>query len=125
VLLQPLKDGLVGTQLLDAETGKVLAESFLSLPTTLNDPQKIGGCVTYFRRYTLKSLLAIAEVDDDGNLASKPAPKKVLKPIDNTDFEFELEGKNDLKSIVKFATSFEMTDLQKKAITIKHKELSL
>lgn len=35
-----------------------------------SDPQKFGAKSTYGRRYSLKGLLAISEVDDDGNTAS-------------------------------------------------------
>jgi len=44
-----------------------------------NDPQKHGSEITYYRRYTLQSLLAMQADDDDGNAASKrtpPAPAK-------------------------------------------------
>jgi len=34
------------------------------------DPQKMGGVVTYYRRYALQSLLALEAEDDDGNIAS-------------------------------------------------------
>jgi hypothetical protein len=71
VLLQPLSGDTVTSAIMDSETGEVIVSSSLTLPS-ISDPQKMGSCVTYFRRYTLKSLLAIAEVDDDGNLASKP-----------------------------------------------------
>ena len=57
---------------------KFLVESSIDLPN-ITDPQKLGSCITYFRRYTLKSLLAIAEGDDDGNLASQPTPVKKPK----------------------------------------------
>lgn len=33
----------------------------------LVDPQKIGSAITYYRRYTLQALLALAAEDDDGN----------------------------------------------------------
>ena len=49
-----------------------LAHSFITIPENITDPQKLGSAITYFRRYTLKSLLAIAEEDDDGNRAAKP-----------------------------------------------------
>ncbi len=46
----------------------------------VNDPQKLGACITYFRRYALQSLLALEAEDDDGNTASgKPA--QVSKPV--------------------------------------------
>jgi len=85
VLLQPLKDGCVSTQIFDSESGELVCESSMFIPTQITDPQKLGSAITYFRRYTLKSLLAISEQDDDGNLASKPnAPvepaKKWLNP---------------------------------------------
>lgn len=76
ILLQPITEGNVISQIVDAENGNVITESSLALPNESN-PQKMGSCITYFRRYTLKSLLAIAETDDDGNLAAKPK-----EPID-------------------------------------------
>ena len=41
--------------------------SALKLPE-MNDPQKLGSCITYYRRYTLASLLGLQAVDDDANL---------------------------------------------------------
>lgn len=39
--------------------------------STQSDPQKLGSEITYFRRYTLQSLLALQAEDDDGNKAVK------------------------------------------------------
>jgi hypothetical protein len=75
ILLQPIKDNCVYSIILDAETGAEIAVSELHLPP-ITDPQKLGSAITYFRRYTLKSLLAISEEDDDGNKASQSEPKK-------------------------------------------------
>lgn len=71
ILLQPLSEGRVVTILVDAEDGSTIVESEIAIPENITDPQKLGSAITYFRRYTLKSLLAIAEQDDDGNLAAK------------------------------------------------------
>ena len=81
VLLQPINGGMVWTQIIDSESGSVIADSSIDLPN-ITDPQKLGSAITYFRRYTLKSLLAIAEKDDDGNKASEPepTPKKQITP---------------------------------------------
>jgi hypothetical protein len=39
-----------------------------------SDPQKVGGAITYFRRYSLLCLLGLTpEEDDDGNAAARPA----------------------------------------------------
>ena len=84
ILTQPIKDGLVYSLITDTEDGSLVGESYLALPP-ITDPQKLGSCITYFRRYTLKSLLSISEQDDDGNLASKP-PKKQKPNISDERF---------------------------------------
>jgi hypothetical protein len=47
----------------------------MELPAGLN-PQQIGSCLTYYRRYTLVSLCSLQSVDDDGEAASKSTPTK-------------------------------------------------
>lgn len=57
------------------ETGESRSFQF---PVTETNPQKIGGTITYARRYALAALTGIvADEDDDGNAASAPAPKAV------------------------------------------------
>ena len=43
------------------------------------NPQEIGSQITYARRYTLKSLFNLSDVDDDGNAASG---KSVVTTVD-------------------------------------------
>jgi hypothetical protein len=76
LLIQPVKDDKVYTIVVDIENGDRF-ESFMQLPV-ITDAQKLGGAITYFRRYTLVSLLSLQAVDDDGHEASR-APK--TKPI--------------------------------------------
>lgn len=76
LLLQPIKNNNVGTIIIDTETGESV-EAFLPLPE-LQDPQKVGSCITYYRRYTLQSLLGIEAEDDDANKAVSP-PKQYNK----------------------------------------------
>jgi hypothetical protein len=73
VLLQPITDGKVVTQIHHVHTGQMI-QSEMNLPN-IQDAQKMGSAITYFRRYTLQSLLALQAEDDDGNKAVKPAPK--------------------------------------------------
>ena len=74
VLLQPVLNGKVITRIIDVETGENV-ESIMELPT-LTNPQQMGSAITYYRRYTLQSLLSLQADDDDGNAASKPQPKQ-------------------------------------------------
>tara|TARA_R100000742_G_C4279508_1_gene104287 strand:- start:7661 stop:8182 length:522 start_codon:yes stop_codon:yes gene_type:complete len=67
LLLQPIIDDKVYSIITEINgDGKV--ESSIKLPEML-DPQKLGSAITYFRRYTLQSLLALQAEDDDGNKA--------------------------------------------------------
>ena len=57
------------------------------LPIVKNDAQGVGGAITYARRYSLKTMFALAEEDDDGNSASQkpnntpqPQQKQQAKP---------------------------------------------
>jgi len=86
LLFQPIEGGFVWSKIIDSENGNVICSSCIEIPPSLTDPQKIGSCISYFRRYTLKSLLAISETDDDGNIASK----KNLKPVNNENIVYTL-----------------------------------
>jgi len=68
LLLQPIEEDMVYSKLICIDgTGGVI--SALKLPE-ITDPQKLGSCITYYRRYTLASLLGLQAVDDDANVAS-------------------------------------------------------
>lgn len=69
LMLQPIAEGKVCTVIFDVET-ELSIESSIALPV-LSDPQKLGSAITYFRRYTLQSLLSLQAEDDDANKASR------------------------------------------------------
>lgn len=69
LLLQPVNDGKVTTQIIDLDSGEKVESSIVM--TDITDPQKMGSAITYYRRYTLQSLLALKAEDDDGNKARK------------------------------------------------------
>ena len=86
LMLQPIEKGAVGTRIIDIQSGDYV-EAFLTLPE-LSDPQKIGSCITYYRRYTLQSLLGIEAEDDDANTASygNRAPQSKYQDDDNKEW---------------------------------------
>jgi len=55
-------------------SGKVVCDGGIPLVSKdANDPQKLGGSITYARRYGMCAILGIVgDDDDDGNLSSKP-----------------------------------------------------
>lgn len=73
LLLQPIEESLVYTRIVCVDSGEFV-EASMKLPD-LADIQKLGGAVTYLRRYTLSSLLGLQSEDDDGNAASNASVK--------------------------------------------------
>tara|TARA_R110002167_G_scaffold8623_5_gene39418 strand:- start:404 stop:916 length:513 start_codon:yes stop_codon:yes gene_type:complete len=71
MVMQPIIEGKVVSLIIDVETGND-CRSELKL-TDERDPQKIGSQISYFRRYTLSSLLSLQAEDDDAN---KAIPKR-------------------------------------------------
>jgi len=69
LMLQPIQSGNVTTVIIDCESSESI-ESSIALPA-LSDPQKLGSAISYFRRYTLQSLLSLQAIDDDATLAIK------------------------------------------------------
>lgn len=69
LLLQPIIKGEVFSEIVDIESGESVTSS-IPLPQ-IDDPQKIGSCVSYYRRYTLQSLISLQSEDDDANSASQ------------------------------------------------------
>ena len=67
LLLQPILDNKVYSIIREIN-GEGYVDSYINLPD-ISDPQKLGSAITYFRRYTLQSLLALQAEDDDGNKA--------------------------------------------------------
>jgi hypothetical protein len=115
LLLQPILDGKVCTQIIDIENGDMVT-SELVLPI-ITDPQKQIAGITYFRRATLQSILSLRAVDDDGNEVTKTVTTQ--KPTITIDrFENALiaiqEGKAKKEDLFKF----ELTDLQKSALQL-------
>ena len=83
LLLQPIEEDMVVSKLICIDgTGAVI--SGLKLPE-INDPQKLGSAITYYRRYTLASLLGLQAVDDDANIASGAGSPTVELPWLNED----------------------------------------
>tara|TARA_B000000475_G_scaffold34714_1_gene26112 strand:+ start:19 stop:606 length:588 start_codon:yes stop_codon:yes gene_type:complete len=88
LLMQPINDNKVYSVIHDLDGSSVT--SSMELPVGL-DAQKMGSAVTYFRRYTLQSLLGLQAVDDDGNLASTTRPQKPALTKSNPKFQGILE----------------------------------
>lgn len=119
LLLQPIENGVVRTLIIDIETGET-AFSDMRLPE-IQDPQKIGSAVTYYRRYTLQSLLSLQAEDDDANSAS--ATVKNTKPtITQERFENGLsqiaEGKLTPEAFKQALSGYQLNELQTKALLL-------
>ena len=70
LLLQPIKKGWVVTEIYHIESGESVSSEIEI--GSITDPQKVGSAITFYRRYTLQSLLGIQAEDDDANSTTKP-----------------------------------------------------
>lgn len=107
-------------------SGEYIEESIYFDKTDLtkgkpNDTQKIGAAITYFRRYSLAAIFAIASDEDvDGNIESlKPQPKPAQKQTAKkqsaldyiqTDTNERLQSGETYDSIIKWYAELLKTD---------------
>jgi len=114
LLLQPIEDGYVYTKIICIDSNDRTI-SCMKLPE-ITDPQKIGSAVTYYRRYTLQSLLSLQAVDDDANLSSE-AVKPNRQPLNDERFTKALDAvKNGLVRRDKLINDFALTNEQVKKL---------
>lgn len=108
LILQPVKDNKVFSILYHVESGEFI-DSSIELPN-ITDSQKLGMAITYFRRYTIQSLLALQAEDDDGNTASKAIKAEETQPEQETIWltkdQFDAAIKSDLKGIIATINAF-------------------
>jgi len=91
LLVQPILDNKVHSIIYDLDSDDTMSSKLL-LPD-IQDPQKIGSAITYYRRYTLQSLLGLQAEDDDANKASGKTkePKKEKKELSEEGFVYLME----------------------------------
>lgn len=107
ILLQPITDKGVCTQIfLNGGSETDFVESYIPLPVGLA-PQPLGSAITYYRRYTLSSLLAL-EIDDD-DAQSVVTPKIEVKQIVTTSLVDQVESAK-----AKIITATTLKDLETK-----------
>lgn len=119
ILLQPIKNGCVCTQIIDIHTGEMV-ESSMMLPE-ISDPQKKIASVTYYRRATLQSILSLQAIDDDGNTA-RAGVDESKKALSQENFErglHQLEvGEITKDEFLTKCSKFKLTEVQSKAIQL-------
>lgn len=100
VLIQPIDSNGVGTTIIDFENGQKV-ETYISLPSNLS-PQQLGSAITYFRRYTLASLLALEIDDDDAQMTNKSVQQVVQPTLDEVNAKII-----NAKTLLELKTMFE------------------
>ena len=127
IVLQPIINKEVVSKIIEIETGDEVCSS-LELPP-LTDPQKIGSAITYYRRYTLQSLLGIQAEDDDANKASGKETKK--EPISTRNeqpekwLNVDSEEWNALAKVVENGATVTLAQVRKKYKVSKETQKAL
>jgi hypothetical protein len=119
LLMQPIENGCVVTRIVDCESGDSV-ESTMRLPE-IQDPQRVGSAVTYYRRYTLQSLMTLQAEDTDAQDVSDYIKKQKPKfPQDRFENGLTKVGNGELTAdaFKKALEGFELTELQTAAIKL-------
>ena len=124
LLLQPIEDGKVVSIIYHIET-EMSINSEMLLPN-LQDPQKIGSAITYYRRYTLQSLLGLQAEDDDGNKASKVENKQphllLIPKLNEKQFDKLINGtKEEIEKYILLISDGKIEVTQKQLLDLKNK----
>lgn len=117
VLIQPLTTindrPALRTILLDGD--KELVNDLIILPD-LTDPQKMGSAITYYRRYSIQSLLLLQAEDDDGNKASYNERKEnvIPKMISGLNKARQISAETKKKDIMTFLKNNSLVKMETK-----------
>lgn len=112
-------------------------EQSMTAPVSKADPQGIGSCLTYMRRYSLAAVTGVYQDDDDGNAASlapkeRPATltaeevEKVTQLATDTNTDIlniaKFYGKKEIKEVERLHFSKIVEQLEKKIAKSLHNE---
>ena len=114
LLLQPIKEGNVYTTITDIDNPDDVVQSFVQLPN-IQDPQKLGSAITYYRRYTLQSLLGLQAEDDDGNSSTKQVKEERKPALKLSQFDAVMKSKN-IEHAKHFLNTTRMASDQRKGL---------
>lgn len=64
-------------------SGQWIEGTTVMIPTK-QDPQGMGSCITYMRRYALSAILGISQDDDDGNAAAEKGKPMIQQQAGKT-----------------------------------------
>ena len=103
-------DGQYGltTIVMHGESGEWLQSTYTMKPTK-DDPQGIGSCITYQKRYALAGALALnIDDDDDGNKASATQIKQQASPqeIEKRDYNTAISKLNICKNLSELQVAY-------------------
>jgi hypothetical protein len=120
LLLQPIKDGKVVTLIQDVgieskTESSCFVSSEMQLPN-IQDPQKLGSAITYYRRYTLQSLLGLLAQDDDGNTATKQVKEERKPAFKEGGWDYLMSDKATKEHIQQALNTNRMTPQEKKQL---------
>lgn len=76
----PAENGVSVETVLHHEGGEELSLGTLFVPANKQDAQGFGSALTYARRYGLMTAFGVPAEDDDGNAASRSAPRAAAPP---------------------------------------------
>ena len=86
------------TTILGHSSGQYIS-SRVPLPINKPDPQALGSCLSYMRRYSLCAIVGITQSDDDAEEAMPPASERNAPPVSVTPVSVEYITSDEAQDI--------------------------
>lgn len=81
------------------ESGETMSTGIVAVPVAKRDAQGFGSALTYARRYSLSAAFGVCGEDDDGNAATKAAPKDTQSHPKRAAFEVAFKAVKDMDAL--------------------------
>jgi hypothetical protein len=116
LVLQPIQNTTLITQLVHVESGQVIESVYDVTCKDFSNPQAVGSAVSYARRYAISSILFLnIDDDDDGNAATgNKTPQPTPKAPASKKEPLTLEHPNWGKCVTFVSTGGNISELNKK-----------
>lgn len=109
---------------IEHESGTKIEGNIEIVAKDTTDPQKIGGGITYMRRYSLTCMFGIEEVDDDGNDSAKKNNGNATLEVIVGGENFTLKEKPFIKTTSTAPASLKQVSMLRSLIEEKGKDES-
>lgn len=116
VQLTSSRDNEIGIITILTHSSGQYIKSEIFIKPLKTDPQSIGSCLTYLRRYSLAAIVGMSQEDDDANLASKVNDQQFINDSQIKEIAALINQTNT--DLDRFLTAYKLDSLESMSLSI-------